>query len=978
MTSRVVALIDMDCFYCQVETRMRPELLGTPVAVVQYKTWKGGGIIAVNYEARAAGVTRFMRGDEAKAQCPSITLCSVPEVRGKADLTRYRDAGREVIKVFSEMCQCVERASIDEAFIDLTDVVEKRLSQPVSVGQLPNTFVVGFTPSEVNDNEEGKKGVSEWLESLYDSELDDVNTKKLAVGAVVVEEMRAAVYAKTGFRCSAGIAHNKIIAKLAAGLHKPNRQTVLPMSGVPILFSNLPVKKVRNLGGKLGVAVVEQLGCQTMADLAPFALKELQNRFDEKTGTWLYNIARGIDHEQVAARLIPKSIGCSKRFPGNSALATVEEVTHWLNELSAEVSERLKDDQILNNRTGKVLTVMAAFTVEKKWNSFTRSGPLHSYEEDKISETAMALIKKSNTAPVISGAWEPPLINLGLSVGKFIDTPSGFNRIKQFFSMPTTSKNFSEENPRTSLHESTNKELSHDINPGNKKQSLAVPPSTESLLENKNKEEEQDIFMEESSSKLGCASKSEQSEEKPRSFLAKYFKRRKEKVNEHNEISNEGSNISNDYLQNCESNEANLISVSEDEKPPTTFQNISSILGIKKAEDKPSTSFFQPDCNSTALDSSDMKNNSSDVSNDAESNDCWQTISEIFPDLDNIDLEVVQLLPKNLQDVIFSSGRVKIDSKKDMPHASKSVNPLQKKIGRGRPPKREKVTDKTLSQYFKSSELSTTASLKEEKRPNCTLSQFFSKHDTKKEHSDTATKQEKSDDDIDSNNPKIDRHETNDIEIDDMGQKDFSMEKNDHEEESTESIICSCDIFEVEDENEKLDREVVNYEAASAGPSRQRLSPVMSCDQGPSIMEESAIDMFHENKSSPASKLETEQENDSDVINKLTPVILTDRIVDLSTKKCSLCNEEVMVAGLVEHMDFHAAVSLDKELNSADAAVMPIINKSTSSTTNARISKPGTGGKNFNSSGVSTKRKKNQAGKSPKKSMNIASFFTAR
>lgn len=50
------------------------------------------------------------------------------------------------------MCQCVERASIDEAFIDLTDVVEKRLSQPVSVGQLPNTFVVGFTPSDVNDN----------------------------------------------------------------------------------------------------------------------------------------------------------------------------------------------------------------------------------------------------------------------------------------------------------------------------------------------------------------------------------------------------------------------------------------------------------------------------------------------------------------------------------------------------------------------------------------------------------------------------------------------------------------------------------------------------------------------------------------------------------------------------------------------------------------------------------------------------------
>ena len=60
----VIALLDMDCFYVQVEARENPALVGVPAAVVQYKTWKGGGIIAVNYEARAAGVTRQMRGDE--------------------------------------------------------------------------------------------------------------------------------------------------------------------------------------------------------------------------------------------------------------------------------------------------------------------------------------------------------------------------------------------------------------------------------------------------------------------------------------------------------------------------------------------------------------------------------------------------------------------------------------------------------------------------------------------------------------------------------------------------------------------------------------------------------------------------------------------------------------------------------------------------------------------------------------------------
>ena len=68
MTERVVSLLDMDCFYCQVEARDNHALVGVPSAVVQYNDWKGGGIIAVNYEARAKGVTRMMRGDEAKKQ----------------------------------------------------------------------------------------------------------------------------------------------------------------------------------------------------------------------------------------------------------------------------------------------------------------------------------------------------------------------------------------------------------------------------------------------------------------------------------------------------------------------------------------------------------------------------------------------------------------------------------------------------------------------------------------------------------------------------------------------------------------------------------------------------------------------------------------------------------------------------------------------------------------------------------------------
>ena len=129
MTDRVIALVDMDCFYCQVEARENPDLNGKPSAVVQYKDYRGGGIIAVNYEARKFGVTRNMRGDEARQKCPDIVLVKVPVERDKADLTKYRNAGKEVIQVFLQFGAIVERASIDEAYIDLTNLVNERMSK---------------------------------------------------------------------------------------------------------------------------------------------------------------------------------------------------------------------------------------------------------------------------------------------------------------------------------------------------------------------------------------------------------------------------------------------------------------------------------------------------------------------------------------------------------------------------------------------------------------------------------------------------------------------------------------------------------------------------------------------------------------------------------------------------------------------------------------------------------------------------------
>lgn len=106
---------------------------------------------------------------------------------------------------------------------------------------------------------------------------------KLAVGAVIAELLRAEVYKKTGYKCSAGIAHNKILAKQACGINKPNKQTILPHNAIDTYYENLPVHKITGLGGKFGVELTEKLRIEYMGELKRFSEKQLLEKFDEKT-----------------------------------------------------------------------------------------------------------------------------------------------------------------------------------------------------------------------------------------------------------------------------------------------------------------------------------------------------------------------------------------------------------------------------------------------------------------------------------------------------------------------------------------------------------------------------------------------------------------------------------------------------------------------------------------------------------------------
>ncbi|XP_018496659.1 DNA polymerase eta [Galendromus occidentalis] len=403
LLGRCIALIDMDCFYVQVEERLQPQHKGKPGVVVQ---WSGveGGCIAVNYEARAKGIKRGMRPNQARALSSDCIIYHVPEVRQKADLSRYRQAGAEVLKVFCSFGAVVERASIDEAYIDLTGLVANKLTC-VPTAALGNASIEGY------------EDATSFLEQVDWTE--DGGDAYLARGAAIMMEMRAKVLQETGFTCSAGISHNKIVAKLAAGLHKPNRLTVVPHSSVALLFTTVPIGKVRNLGGKLGENITKDLNVQTMAELAQVPQSKLIQLYGDKTGRWLHSLSFGYDSEAVENRLLAKSIGCAKTFPGKLCLTTVTEMSKWVNNLSEELEERLREDSKINHRAPRLLVVGNGYqsrSVTLSGNTFTK---VFLYNE------VMRVLRKLNTAPPTSDALSPRLEVIQFNATKFVPLEEG-------------------------------------------------------------------------------------------------------------------------------------------------------------------------------------------------------------------------------------------------------------------------------------------------------------------------------------------------------------------------------------------------------------------------------------------------------------------------------------------------------------------------------------------------------------------------
>ena len=327
-TTRAIIHADLDAFYASVEVLDDPSLRGKPVIV-------GGGpgdrgvVSAASYEARAFGVHSAMPLRTAARRCPQGVF-----LPGRHE--RYRDLSEQVMAIFASYTPMVEPISLDEAFLDVS----------ASAAAFGDGETIG--------------------RQIKDRVLDEV-------GLVV----------------SVGVATNKLCAKVASDLRKPDALVVVPPGQEAAFLAPLPIRRLWGVGPQAQAALTDY-GVTTIGQLAAIPVGTLHRRFGSH-GDDLAGRARGEDESRVGTMQAPKSVGHEHTFDVDTVDVGRLEAT--LLDLAESVASRLRRHNL------------AAGSVQLKlryegFETLTRQAPLplQTRDSDPLYATATGLLRKTLVA----------------------------------------------------------------------------------------------------------------------------------------------------------------------------------------------------------------------------------------------------------------------------------------------------------------------------------------------------------------------------------------------------------------------------------------------------------------------------------------------------------------------------------------------------------------------------------------------------
>ncbi|KAM9055433.1 DNA polymerase iota isoform 2-T2 [Megaptera novaeangliae] len=309
-------------------------------------------VVTCNYEARKLGVKKLMNVRDAKEKCPQLVL-----VNGE-DLTRYREMSYKVTELLEEFSPIVERLGFDENFVDLTEMVEKRLEQLQR--DEPSALTVS---GHVYDNQP--------------INLHDILHIRLLIGSQIAAEMREAMYNQLGLTGCAGVASNKLLAKLVSGIFKPNQQTLLlPESSQDLIHSLNHIKEMPGIGYKT-TKRLEALGISSVRDLQTFSSKILEKELGISVAQRIQKLSFGEDNSPVTPSGPPQSFSEEDSFKCSSEV----EAKNKIEELLASLLNRVCQD---GRKPHTIRLIIRRYSSEKHYNRESRQCPIPSHIIQKL------------------------------------------------------------------------------------------------------------------------------------------------------------------------------------------------------------------------------------------------------------------------------------------------------------------------------------------------------------------------------------------------------------------------------------------------------------------------------------------------------------------------------------------------------------------------------------------------------------------